>query len=159
MNAGLRIGQLAKQADCQVETIRYYEREGLLPKPKRTAGNYRLYGRNHLERLSFIRHCRSLDMTHDEIRTLLRFRDAPGRNCAGVNELLDAHVGHVSERIRDLRRLKDQLEQLRHLCHQVQTSENCGILRELSRSSVSRVSRVQSLGVHTRRTRGSRGKD
>jgi Cd(II)/Pb(II)-responsive transcriptional regulator len=136
MTAGLRIGDLAKRTGCPVETIRYYEREALLPKPRRTAGNYRLYGGAHIERLSFIRHCRSLDMTHDEIRALLRFRDAPDRNCAGVNELVDTHIGHVAERIRELRQLKDHLQQLRHLCHQVRTAEHCGILKELNRPGV-----------------------
>lgn len=85
MNAGLRIGELAQRTGTQVETIRYYEREGLLPEPARSEGNYRLYDRAHAERLSFIRHCRSLDMTLDEIRVLLQFRDAPEQNCGEVN--------------------------------------------------------------------------
>jgi DNA-binding transcriptional MerR regulator len=59
----MRIGILAERTQCQAETIRYYEREGLLPVPPRSQGNYRLYGQTHVERLSFIRHCRSLDMT------------------------------------------------------------------------------------------------
>lgn len=148
MNTGLRIGELAKQTDCQVETIRYYEREGLLPKPHRTAANYRLYGENHVERLSFIRHCRSLDMTHDEIRTLLRFRDAPDRNCGGVNELLDEHIGHVTARIGELRRLKDQLHQLRRTCRRIQSAENCGILKELSHAGMARGTRGHPGGSH-----------
>ncbi|SUD16263.1 MerR family transcriptional regulator [Aquipseudomonas alcaligenes] len=57
----MKIGELGKQADCQVETIRYYEREGLLPVPGRSEGNYRVYGKEHLERLVFIRNCRTLD--------------------------------------------------------------------------------------------------
>lgn len=59
----MKIGELAKLTDCQVETIRYYEREGLLPEPARSEGNYRLYTQAHVERLTFIRNCRSLDMT------------------------------------------------------------------------------------------------
>ena len=58
----MKIGELAKLADCQVETVRYYEREGLLPAPARSEGNYRLYSSEHLERLTFIRNCRTLDM-------------------------------------------------------------------------------------------------
>ena len=80
MAADMRIGDLAQATLCPVETIRYYEREGLLPAPARSGGNYRLYGTQHVERLRFIRNCRSLDMTHDEIRTLLAFRDGPEEN-------------------------------------------------------------------------------
>ena len=71
----MKIGQLSEVARTQVETIRFYEREGLLAEPKRTAGNYRIYDQTHLDRLLFIRHCRALDMTLDEIRVLLRFLD------------------------------------------------------------------------------------
>lgn len=70
----MKIGELAKATDTQVETIRYYEREELLPEPSRTDANYRIYGKPHVERLVFIRHCRSLDMTLDEIRKLLLIR-------------------------------------------------------------------------------------
>ena len=73
----MKIGELARLAGSNVETIRYYEREGLLPKPGRSEGNYRIYGPMHLERLTFIRHCRGLDMTLDEIRTLLHFKESP----------------------------------------------------------------------------------
>jgi Cd(II)/Pb(II)-responsive transcriptional regulator len=95
-----KIGQLATQTGSKVETIRYYEQQRLLPQPARSDGNYRLYGAEHVKRLQFIRHCRSLDMTLDEIRTLLDFRDTSDANCAGVNTLLDKHIGHVADRIR-----------------------------------------------------------
>lgn len=71
----IRIGALAKRSGCEVVTIRYYEKEGLMPKPARSGGNFRLYGDVHIERLQFIRHCRSLDMTLSEIRALLGLRD------------------------------------------------------------------------------------
>jgi Cd(II)/Pb(II)-responsive transcriptional regulator len=96
MTTGLRIGELAKRTNCQIETIRYYEREGLLHAPERTDGNYRLYQDAHVERLRFIRQCRSLDMALDEIRTLLRFCDAPEKNCGEVNGLLDER--YISQR-------------------------------------------------------------
>ena len=130
---GLTIGTLAKRAECQVETIRYYEREGLLPTPARSAGNYRLYGPTHVERLSFIRRCRSLDMTLDEIRTLLNFCDAPMSNCAEVSSLLDEHIHHVADRIAQLRRLERQLKDLRGLCASPGHAVGCGILKEMSR--------------------------
>lgn len=131
----MKIGELARATGTQVETIRYYEREGLLPETARTEGNYRIYGDVHVERLSFIRHCRSLDMTINEIRVLLRFKDAPAENCGEVNALLDAHIGHVAERIRELRQLERQLKGLRELCHGMQDAGHCGILTELAQSA------------------------
>jgi Cd(II)/Pb(II)-responsive transcriptional regulator len=92
----MKIGELARAARAQVETIRYYEREGLLPPAPRSDGNYRIYGPVHVERLAFIRHCRSLDMPLAEIRVLLRFKDAPQAECGEVNALLDEHIGHVA---------------------------------------------------------------
>jgi Cd(II)/Pb(II)-responsive transcriptional regulator len=133
MSRSLSIGELASRTQCQSETIRYYEREGLLPCPARSPGNYRQYGCAHVERLSFIRHCRSLDMTLDEIRALLKFRDAPGRNCAEVSVLLDEHVRHVADRITQLRRLQRQLKQLRGLCANPGATDRCGILKEMTR--------------------------
>lgn len=128
----LRIGELAKSTGSPVETIRYYEREGLLPPPARSEGNYRLYGATHVERLKFIRHCRSLDMTLVEIRELLAFRDAPDESCGEVNALLDKHIGHVADRITELQGLEIQLRSLRHLCQHAQAIKDCGILHGLN---------------------------
>lgn len=128
----MKIGELARHTGTQVETIRYYEREGLLPEPARTEGNYRIYGDAHAERLSFIRNCRSLDMTLDEIRALLRFKDSPAENCGAVNELLDQHIGHVAARIRELRQLELQLKGLRELCQVATDVGHCRILNELA---------------------------
>ena len=133
--AQLKIGELADRARCQVETIRYYEKEGLLPPPQRSEGNYRLYNDAHADRLAFIRHCRSLDMTLDEIRALLALRDHPLASCEQVNTLLDQHISHVVERIAELKSLEKQLRKLRCLCNQAQTTEQCGILNELEKES------------------------
>lgn len=144
---GLKIGELASRTGCQVETIRYYEREGLLPEPARTDSNYRLYNDTHVDHLTFIRHCRSLDMALDEIRTLLKFRDAPEQNWGDVNALLDEHIGHVAGRIAQLKTLEAQLKKLRSLCNMVQTTKECGILNELAtESSVS--SKKENAGRH-----------
>lgn len=102
----MKIGELARLTECPVETIRYYEREGLLPEPARSEGNYRLYTQAHVERLAFIRHCRSLDMTQQEIRELLRLRDNPEADCAAANRLIDEHIHHVEVRIAELRALQ-----------------------------------------------------
>jgi Cd(II)/Pb(II)-responsive transcriptional regulator len=130
----MKIGELAARADTQVETIRYYEREGLLPAAPRTDANYRIYGDTHLERLAFIRHCRSLDMTLDEIRVLLRFKDDPDADCGDVNALLDEHIGHVAARIRSLRQLEKQLKELRLQCAGAGGAAHCGILGGLSQA-------------------------
>ena len=130
--AALKIGELATHAGCPVETIRYYEREGLLPLAARSQSNYRLYGQAHIERLQFIRHCRSLDMTLDEVRRLLQFRDLPEDNCAEVNTLLDHHIDHVAARITELKALQTQLKQLRKQCQKTQAAKDCGILQGLA---------------------------
>jgi len=135
MSHTITIGDLARRTQCQAETIRYYEREGLLPPPARSQGNYRQYQNMHVERLSFIRHCRSLDMTLDEIRALLDFRDAPSGDCAAVSALLDEHVRHVADRIAQLRRLQRQLQQLRGLCARPGHAKRCGILNEMARAA------------------------
>lgn len=142
----LKIGELALQTGSSVETIRYYEQQDLLPQAMRSASNYRLYGDEHVKRLQFIRHCRSLDMTLDEIRTLLSFRDTPEENCAGVNTLLDKHIEHVSHRIKELKALQTELKQLRSRCLSTQTVEECGILQGLANAEDSE---PKNLGTHS----------
>jgi Cd(II)/Pb(II)-responsive transcriptional regulator len=131
----MRIGDLAESTDTAVETIRFYEREGLIPAAKRADNNYRMYTAAHAERLAFIRHCRNLDMTLDEIRTLLRLRDAPLQDCGEVNALLDAHIGHVTHRIRELRALEKDLKALRARCTSPHAVADCGILDGLDRAA------------------------
>jgi Cd(II)/Pb(II)-responsive transcriptional regulator len=133
----MKIGELSTASATHIETIRYYEREGLLPIPARTSGNLRVYEATHLERLQFIRYCRSLDMSLDEVRVLLRFKDAPGDDCGDVNALLDEHIGHVSTRIRELRALEKQLKELRARCGASQSAEQCGILSGMTRAAQS----------------------
>ncbi|MCD5973977.1 MULTISPECIES: Cd(II)/Pb(II)-responsive transcriptional regulator [Pseudomonas] len=126
----MKIGELAKLTDAQVETIRYYEREGLLPAPARSDGNYRLYTQAHVERLTFIRNCRSLDMTLEEIRSLLHLRDSPQDQCVSVNALIDEHIQHVNDRIASLQALQTQLLDLRQRCSDG-APDHCGILDRL----------------------------
>jgi Cd(II)/Pb(II)-responsive transcriptional regulator len=126
----MKIGELAKLTDAQVETIRYYEREGLLPAPARSDGNYRLYTQAHVERLTFIRNCRSLDMTLEEIRSLLNLRDSPQDQCENVNALIDEHIEHVNARITSLQALQTQLLDLRQRCSDG-APDHCGILDRL----------------------------
>lgn len=130
----MKIGELARLTACPVETIRYYEREGLLESPARSEGNYRIYGERHVERLTFIRNCRLLDMTLEEIRALLRLRDRPEENCGGVNDLVDAHISHVQARIASLQALREQLLELRRCCVAADDGLPCGILQQLNLS-------------------------
>ncbi len=143
----MKIGELAAAAQCTTETIRFYEKKGLLPKAGRTEGNYRSYGQAHVERLRFIRNCRALDLTHDEIRPLLEALDQPLADCSSVNTLLDAHIGHVSARIAELRQLQRQLSALRIQCQSPQASRQCGILLGLAdMPSTARSERSSHLG-------------
>jgi Cd(II)/Pb(II)-responsive transcriptional regulator len=128
----MKIGELAQVAQCTVETIRYYEKEGLLPAPARTAGNFRVYGPEHVDRLRFIRNCRVLDMSHEEIHTLLGLADQAEQGCGAVNEVFDQHIAHVDERIRELTHLKQQLTALRQRCQSEQAVQSCGILQGLA---------------------------
>jgi len=128
----MKIGELAQVAQCTVETVRYYEKEGLLPEPARTPGNFRVYGAEHLERLRFIRNCRALDMSHEEIHTLLKLADQPTAGCGAVNAVFDQHIAHVDERIRELSQLKQQLATLRLQCQTEQAVDACGILHGLA---------------------------
>ncbi|WP_017903251.1 Cd(II)/Pb(II)-responsive transcriptional regulator [Pseudomonas asplenii] len=127
----MKIGELAKLTDCQVETIRYYEKENLLPEPARSEGNYRLYTQAHVERLTFIRNCRSLDMTLEEIRSLLDLRDSPRDQCESVNALVDEHIHHVKARIDGLLALQAQLLDLRQRCGGGPEADQCAILQRL----------------------------
>ncbi len=106
----IAIGRLSKHTDTNIETIRYYERVGLLPTPARSSGGYRLYGTDHLKRLNFIRRARALGFSIGEIRTLLRLADERKRPCAEVRVVADAHLKDVRAKIADLRRMERVLK-------------------------------------------------
>ena len=145
----MKIGELAVASATQIETIRFYEREGLIPPPGRSAGNYRLYDDSHVQRLIFIRRCRGLDMALDEIRTLLRFIDQPGADCGEVNQVLDDHIGHVAKRIQELRALEVELRDLRSRCQSTSPGQACAILRELNHPQVGELAPRPASDVHT----------
>lgn len=149
MQKTYQIGDLAALLEVPVETIRYYERETLLPKPARSDGNYRLYTVAARERLEFILNCRALDMTLQEIRQLLRLRDSPELGCGEVDTVLDQHIEHVAERVRVLRGLQKQLKALRLRCNAPQVSKHCGILQGLAEASKPRRRVAPATGTHT----------
>ena len=131
----MKIGELARQAGCAVETVRYYEREGLLQAALRDqSNNYRHYDHAHVDRLMFIRRCRALDMTHEEIRVLLQARSQPDADCGTVNAVINTHLHHVQARIRELSMLEKQLYDLQSHCHANRAARDCGILRELEQA-------------------------
>lgn len=151
MRTALRIGALAARTQTAVQTVRYYERVGLIPSPARSAGNYRLYGERHLERLLFIRHCRALDLSLMQIRGLLELRDSPGKSCDAVNAVVDAHIERVTRRMGELRWLQRRLKSLRAGCAETRVVRDCRILGELSRGATTHAParRIQS-GQNTR---------
>lgn len=128
----LKIGELARVAQCTVETVRYYEKAGLLPETARTAGSYRVYGRDHVDSLRFIRNCRALDMSHEEIYALLGLAGHAQTSCNAINAVLVQHIAYVNARIEELHKLKQQLQTLRAQCHNEQAVNTCGILQGLA---------------------------
>lgn len=127
----MRIGALGKATGVDVETIRYYEKVGLLTAPARRENGYRSYGEIHLERLAFVRHCRALDMPLAEIKRLLDFLGQPMAECADVDRLIDQQLSRVRNRIKSLRALERQLSALRGCCATPHIAADCGILQEL----------------------------
>lgn len=127
----MQIGELAKMAGCEVETIRYYEKEKLLSAPERSAAGYRLYRGEHLGELNFILHCRSLGISLAEIRQLAAFRADPSLACAEINQLIDLHIDNVHQQIESLSLLQQQLLALRQRCLHASDAAHCGILQTL----------------------------
>ena len=129
----MRIGELATATGVDIETIRFYEREQLIAAPPRDASGYRRYGEAAVRRLAFIRHCRALDVGLDGVRQLLALLDDPACGCATANDLVDAQIVRVRERIAQLRSLEATLVTLRARCASPATSASCRILEELAR--------------------------
>lgn len=132
MSKAYRIGAIARAAGVPVETIRYYELSGLMPAPRRSQGNFRLYTESQCERLLFIRQCRALNMTLEEIRQLLVFKDNPSQRCDAVNTLLEARIRFITERLTQLNKLRRDLRALRRRCGRRRTAADCAILAGLS---------------------------
>ena len=126
------IGELAKVTSTKVVTIRYYERIGLLPSPPRTSGNYRAYDREQVSRLRFIRRCRDLGFTLDQVRDLLRLSSRKDQDCTAVDRLAAAHLAAVESKIADLKRLATELQRLNTCCQGGGRIADCRIIEALS---------------------------
>jgi Cd(II)/Pb(II)-responsive transcriptional regulator len=127
----IRIKALSDATGVEIETIRFYEKQGLLPAPAREANGYREYAPAHLERLAFVRHCRALDMPLADIGRLLALVNAPSADCRDVDDLVGAQLARVRARLKSMRALEKQLVRLRAQCNGKHGAQNCGILHEL----------------------------
>lgn len=130
----LRRGELARRTSCNIETIRYYERIGLLPDPPRSDNGFRSYDERHLTRLTFIRRARELGFTLDEVKDLLRLVDGGHYTCAEVQDLALRHTEGIQRKIDDLRRMKRALKEMASQCSGEEVPE-CPIIEILSTTS------------------------
>lgn len=105
----MKIGDIAKRTGLKIETVRFYEGEGLIDAPRRSGGNYRLYDQSHLERLTFIKRSRDLGFTLDQVRDLLRLADDPRGSCAEVDAMAVQHIDEIDRKLADLHALRDEI--------------------------------------------------
>lgn len=127
----MKIGELSRTTGTNVETIRYYERIGLLPKPGRTGGNYRSYAPAEIDRLKFIRHARGLGFDIADIRSLLDLSEHPERDCCDVDRIATRHLTSVEGKLRQLELLQQELVRMLRQCRGGQVAD-CRILHALA---------------------------
>jgi len=130
-SANFTIGHLARETGTKVPTIRYYEKIGLMPAPVRSAGNQRLYGPEHLDRLAFIRHGRDLGFGLDAVKELLTLIDEPEQSCERADAIAAAHLGEVENRIARLEALKAELIRMLDHCHEGRVAD-CRVIEVLA---------------------------
>ncbi len=126
-------GRLATRTGCNIETIRYYEKIGLMPAPARTASGYRTYSDEHLRRLNFIQRARALGFSGEQIRGLLELTEAgANKTRADVKALTQAHIDEISLKIKDLQKIRKRLSQISSFCDgSSQSASTCPILESL----------------------------
>ena len=110
------IGKLSLQTGCNIETIRYYEQRGLMPKPPRTSGGHRVYSLELARRLKFIRRSRELGFSMDEIRDLLTLVDGEKVSCEKVKAIAEEHLDNIRKKVSDLRKMQRTLGDLARQC-------------------------------------------
>lgn len=130
----MRIGELARATGTNAETIRYYEREGILPAADRTDSNYRDYSNNHLAALTFVRRARQLGFSMAQVRELLALSDRADNPCRDVDRLAQEQLREVERKLADLASLRDKLRQMIRSCD-ADTIDDCQIIESLSRKS------------------------
>lgn len=129
----MSIGELANETGVKVVTIRYYEQSGVLPAPGRTTGNYRAYNKGHAQRLRFIRRCRDLGFSLDQVRELFRLSTENTPSCADVCRIAERHLRAIEEKLADLNRLASELRRISASCSGSRPMADCRILEALSR--------------------------
>ncbi len=136
---GLSIGELAARTGCTAEAIRYYEREGVVPRPARAgSGRYRRYTTADVERLAFLRRARDLGFSLDEVQALLSFSDGdPKQSCSDVDTLARAHLQQVEAKLAQLIALRDALAMVIDQCRGGMAVADCRILGALSGTQTS----------------------
>jgi Cd(II)/Pb(II)-responsive transcriptional regulator len=127
----MKIGQLADKTGLSIQTIRFYERKALLAAPERTQSNYRRYSEEALKQLLFIKQCRALDMTIEEISLVLETRAKPDNSCETVNATIDKHIDDIEQRITELNALRQSLVTIRSACTDNKKVKECGVLHQL----------------------------
>ena len=139
------VGELAAAGNCKVETVRYYEKIGLMPEPPRTEGGHRLYSLNLLNRLIFIRRSRELGFSIEQIQELLRFVDEPGHTCGEVKDMAMLHARSIQEKIVDLKRLQKALNNMSARCKGKDYAlKDCPIINALYNEKPSREDGLQA---------------
>lgn len=126
--SGLTIGRVARGAGLAIDTVRYYEREGLIEKPARTSSGYRQYPADAVARLRFIRQAKELGFTLSEIRELLALKVAPGKSCADIRARAEAKIADIEQRVAQLTRMKRALAKLAMACTGRGPTSECPIL-------------------------------
>ena len=132
---GMTIGKIAKRAEVGVETIRFYERVGLIQTPPRKASGYRQFPPETVQRIRFIRRAKELGFTLKEIRNLLELRTRPGQSCDDVQTRALEKITDIDQRITSLKRMRSSLENLVHACKTSRDSGQCPILDSLEGES------------------------
>jgi len=128
----LSIGELAKETGVKIVTIRYYEQIGVLPRPARTDANYRAYSPEHAQRLRFIRRCRDLDFSLDQVRDLLRLSAGNAPSCTEVCRIAERHLEVIESKLADLNRLASELRRISASCNGSRPMAECRIMEALS---------------------------
>lgn len=131
----MKIGEIADKTGCSIQTIRFYERKGLLAQPNRTEANYRIYSQDTIEQLTFIKQCRAHDMSIQEISFLLESRETPEKSCDSVNAIINKHIKQITAKIEELNALKASLNKMANSCSANRKIKDCGILSNLKQAN------------------------
>jgi DNA-binding transcriptional MerR regulator len=132
MRRELNIGGLSKETGVKVVTIRFYEKIGVLAAPPRSAGNYRVYSQQHVRRLHFVRRCRDLGFSLDQIIDFLRLSSENSSSCVKVCRIVERHLKHVEGKLADLKRLASELRRITSSCTGTRPMSECRIIESLS---------------------------